>query len=326
MLCIFSHTRARKDVRTCFFENCDDVSGKCRIFVFTHTQSILTHVCAARLSQKRTLSCVKFSRDIWFPACSVFPLNCEAVGLDVHSAIFICFVVGTASEVVTQQGQCEGYGAILASTMDGVLSRSYDGVCGICFHVCRSHLMEHQFLFCFDVQGDFNCCIPMLAPREDPSADFVWPLASFDGAALSFMGTSQNVPDTLVFHFEAGADSATLDMPVVLQRQALVTERNLDMPVVLQMQAMLADRRALEETGWRLCRRALQESCDERGRRLNQKYRCPPERNDGQAQRAVGSSSRLEGDMQVSAQDLDALTRSWLSHATGGPPSHSHVR
>ena len=60
----------------------------------------------------------------------------------------------------------------------------------------------------------------MLAPREDPSADFVWPLASFDGAALSSMGTSQNVPDTLVFHFEAGADSATLDMPVVAEASA----------------------------------------------------------------------------------------------------------
>ena len=71
-------------------------------------------------------------------------------------------------------------------------------------------------LFCLDVQRDFNWCMPMLAPREDPSADFVLPLASFDGAALSFMRTSQNVPDTLVFHFEAGADSATLDMPVVL--------------------------------------------------------------------------------------------------------------
>ena len=49
---------------------------------------MLTHVCAARLSPKRTLSCVMFPRDIWLPACSVFPLNCEAVCLDVHSAIF----------------------------------------------------------------------------------------------------------------------------------------------------------------------------------------------------------------------------------------------
>ena len=114
-------------------------------YLFSHTHGILTHVCAARLSQKRTLSCVMFSRDIWFPACSVFLLNCDTVSLDVHSAIFahltreptltvrvVCFVVGTASEVVTQQGQCNGYGAILASTMDGVLSRSCDvGVRGL---------------------------------------------------------------------------------------------------------------------------------------------------------------------------------------------------
>ena len=37
----------------------------------------------------------------------------------------VCFVVGTASEVVTQRGQCDGsIGAILAreKTMDGVLA------------------------------------------------------------------------------------------------------------------------------------------------------------------------------------------------------------
>ena len=73
-------------------------------------------------------------------------------------------------------------------------------------------------------------------------ADFVLPLASFDGATLSFMGTSQNVPDTLVFHFEAGADSATLDMPVVLQMQAMLADRNLDMSVVLQRQALFVVR------------------------------------------------------------------------------------
>ena len=78
----------------------------------------------------------------------------------------------------------------------------------------------------------------MLAPRQDPSADLVLPLASFDGAALSFMGTSQNVPDTLVFHFEAGADSATLDLTVVLLRQAQLVVRNLDIPVVLQRQVL----------------------------------------------------------------------------------------
>ena len=102
-----------------------------------------------------------FSRDIWLPACSVFLLNCEVVCLDVHSAIFayltreptltvriVCFVVGTASEVATQQGQCDGYGAILASTMGGVLSRRYDvGVRDLLPMFSRSHLMEHQFIF-----------------------------------------------------------------------------------------------------------------------------------------------------------------------------------
>lgn len=78
-------------------------------------------------------------------------------------------------------------------------------VCEVCFPCLATHLSSRgtPVLFCLGVDGDFKWCIPVPAPpAEDPSADFVWPLASFHGAALSFIGTSENVPHTLAFYFE----------------------------------------------------------------------------------------------------------------------------